>query len=87
MSRADSAVHTSTGIVAELRNQVEALTAQHEEAAAEAQRRESDIHDLISAIRALTCDAEMRCALDERGVTARGVWRTLSCESPHFPHG
>ena len=47
---------------------VETATAHHE-----LQRRESDMHDLIRAVKALTCDAEMRCALDEREIEFRAA--------------
>lgn len=68
VSRADSASELSSGLVVELRSQVDVLTRQQRDATDEAKARESDIHDLVSAVRALTCDAEMRCSLDEREI-------------------
>lgn len=49
-------------------SQLEQLKAEHEGTANESRSRASDIHDLVKAVRALTADAEMRCALDEREI-------------------
>ena len=54
--------------VDELSASLEALKEEHEGALGEARTRASDIHDLVKAVRALTADAEMRCALDEREI-------------------
>ena len=54
--------------VEDLSSQLSDLKGEHEAVLGESRKRESDIHDLVKAVRALTADAEMRCALDEREI-------------------
>lgn len=64
----NSSLQTATSQLGELRAQQERLHELHEATLADTRARASDTHDLVRAVRALTADAEMRAALDEREV-------------------
>ena len=65
-SSAGSALQAATSRVQELSTQLSELSERHDGTSDESRARASDVHDLVEAVRALTADAEMRCALDER---------------------
>ena len=66
VSQANSALERAQAQVEEVQSQLAQLMSEVEGSANEGRARASDVHDLIKAVRALTADAEMRCALDER---------------------
>ena len=47
--------------VAQMDEQFDTIRANYRALLEESHRRDSDIQDLVKAVRALTCDAEMRC--------------------------
>ena len=67
-SQAESHVHAANARIEVLAAQVADLEASTEGVSADNKERGTDIHDLVKAVRALTADAEMRCALDEREI-------------------
>jgi len=68
VGKTSSAQERTTSKVEEVRSSVEELRTQHEVYLGELQRKGTEVHDLIKAVRALTADAEMRAALDEREI-------------------
>jgi chromosome segregation ATPase len=68
VTTAQSELQATLGQVADLQKSIESLRAQQNTTRAQSQHQTSDVRDLIKAVRALTQDAEMRCALDEREI-------------------
>ncbi len=67
-SQAMSALQAAASKATDQQAQLDALRAQQEQTRRDSHRQVSDMHDLIKAVRALTQDADMRCALDEREI-------------------
>jgi hypothetical protein len=67
-SSATSSSHSTSNQLSLVKEQQEELSRMHESVLAETRACESNVHDLIKAVRALTHDAEMRAALDEREI-------------------
>ena len=68
VSKSGGVADAATSAVDEVRTSLEELRQQHEVYLGELQRKGSEVQDLIKAVRALTVDAEMRAALDEREI-------------------
>jgi len=68
VSDATSSFSQTSSRLEELASQVDTLVSQVEGGSSEVKARTSDIHDLVTAVRAHPADAEMRCALDEREI-------------------
>ena len=68
MSKADVSVNEARRFVEDIKREQDSLSHQQSAMNLESQTHTSNIQDLIKAIRALTADAEMRAALDEREI-------------------
>ena len=68
MSKADTNVSEARRFVDEIKQDQQELNVKQNDMYGESQTQTSHIQDLIKAIRALTADAEMRAALDEREI-------------------
>lgn len=68
VSKSGNVADSASRHVDEVRTSLEELRQQQELYVGELQRKGSEVQDLIKAVRALTADAEMRAALDEREI-------------------
>jgi chromosome segregation ATPase len=60
LARAEGTVERASAQMVQLDQQVDSMRAEYRALLDESHRKESELHDLVRAVQALTCDAEMR---------------------------